>query len=377
MEKTSVSVGIQEKGKISVFQLTLLIFTIVIATADVLLPAFVAQEAKQDSWIAVIIGTISSLILVNLFLTLGLKYPNKTIVEYAVDILGVPLGKLVGFIYAYSLIFFTGTVVRKLGEIFVTSFNPDAPIYLFSITIMIVAAYSVYGGIEVIARVNEVLLPIGVIVLLLTGILNVAQMDFQRFLPILYDGWVPPLKGGLLVQTWLLKSFILLQLIPYVKDEEKKKIRKHINIVTVLLGQGLMIGVLAIAIFGPITEKLLFSALEYVRFVDLGPFLERFDVLIMLVWIAGIFINIVLYYYSAVLGLSQLLKLKTYRPMVTPVGVIIVSFSIIFARTMADITHFFHYIYPFYMFTVAAGIPFLLLVVSYLKDLKQKRRIMN
>jgi len=38
-----------EKGRISAIQLSFLIITFVISTADVFLPAYVYQESKQDS----------------------------------------------------------------------------------------------------------------------------------------------------------------------------------------------------------------------------------------------------------------------------------------------------------------------------------------
>ncbi|MFZ5967248.1 MAG: GerAB/ArcD/ProY family transporter [Bacillota bacterium] len=366
MNNELISKQIQERGKISAFQLTLLIITLVLATADVLLPAFVAQEAKQDSWISVIIGTVSALPIINLFLTLGLKYPDKTIVQYTCDILGKFFGKIVGFLYIYFFIFITSAVVRELEEIFVVSFNSDIPISLISIIIVLVAMYSLYGGLEVITRVNDVLLPLGIFVLLFVGFTNIPQMDLHHFLPVLYDGLIPPLKGGLLILTWLLKSIVLLQLIPFVKD--KKRIRKNIFIGTIALGNGLLIGVFTIAIFGPITEKLLFPALEYVRFARFGHYIENLDISIMLVWIGGIFINIAVYYYAAVLGLAQLFNLDSYKPMLTPVGVLIVCFSILIAKTLPEIIYFVHYIYPFYIFTIAFIIPALLLFVSMAKE---------
>jgi spore germination protein KB len=41
------------------------------------LPAYVAQEAQQDSWLSVIIGTLSSMLVILLFLALGLRYRDK------------------------------------------------------------------------------------------------------------------------------------------------------------------------------------------------------------------------------------------------------------------------------------------------------------
>ncbi len=161
MKRGSHLKDIEKREKISSFQLTLLIITLVISTADVLLPAFVAQEARQDSWVSVILGTISALIFINIFLTLALKYPDKTIVQYSSDILGNFFGKIVGFIYIYFLILTTALVVRQLEEIVDTLFFPTYIAPLFSILTVIIASYSAYHGIETIARVNNLLLPIG------------------------------------------------------------------------------------------------------------------------------------------------------------------------------------------------------------------------
>ncbi len=70
--------GLIENGKITARQLGFIAVTLVIATADVLLPALVALEAKQDAWISVIIATLVSLVVVTMIVTLGLRYPGST-----------------------------------------------------------------------------------------------------------------------------------------------------------------------------------------------------------------------------------------------------------------------------------------------------------
>ncbi|OCL27172.1 hypothetical protein U472_06765 [Orenia metallireducens] len=372
MDKVLDFKQLQEKGRVSNLQITLLIITLVIATADVLLPSFVAQQAQQDSWISVIVGTISGLIFINFFLVLGLKHSDKTIVQYACDILGKPLGKIVGFMYIYFFFFNTVITARELQEILGLFFNIETSI--FNILIIILAAYSLYGGLEVIARLNNMLLPLGMLTLVFIGLLNIPKMNFSYFLPILSEGIVPPLRGALLIQTWLLKSIVLLQLIPFIR--KKEKLHRNISIATIMLGNGLMVGVLLIAIFGPLTEHMIFPALGYVRLISFGKYIEHIDALIMLIWLAGIFINIAIYYYAAVLGLAQLLSLKTYKPMISPVGILIICFSIIIAKNQTELLDFIHYIYPFYISTIAIVIPTILLLVSIIKN-KHKRDEVN
>ena len=71
--------NIKEADKISPYQLLLLLITMIISTADIFLPKFVAEEAMRDSWLSVIIGTIFSIIVANIFISLGKRFPNKTL----------------------------------------------------------------------------------------------------------------------------------------------------------------------------------------------------------------------------------------------------------------------------------------------------------
>ncbi|PRX33580.1 spore germination protein KB [Orenia metallireducens] len=373
MNKASTFNQLLEKGRVSNFQITLLVITLVIATADVLLPSFVAQQAQQDSWISVIIGTISGLVFINLYLILGLKHSDKTIVQYACDILGKPLGKIVGFMYIYFFFFNTAITARELQEILGLFFNIETSI--FNLLIIAVAAYSIYGGLEVIARLNNMLLPLGMLTLVFIGVLNIPKMDFNYFLPVLFKGIVPPLRGALLIQTWLLKSIVLLQLIPFIT--KKEKLHRNISIATVLLGNALMVGVLLIAIFGPLTEHMIFPALGYVRVIRFGQYIEHIDAIIMLIWLTGIFINIAIYYYAAILGLAQLFSLKSYKPLITPGGILIICFSIIVAKNQTALLDFIHYIYPFYVSTIAIIIPAILLLISTIKNKNREDEVID
>lgn len=355
--------------EISAKQFLLLLVTYVISTADVFLPAFVAQEAKEDSWISVIIGTIGALIIANIFITLGLRYPKKTIIQYASDIVGIPIGKIIGFSYAYYFIFVAWAVTRELEEIFVTAFNPDAPIILYGIVTVIVAAYAVMNGLEVIARINELLLPIGLIVLFGISLLNIPNVDLTNFLPVFYNGIIPSLKGGLFVQTWLIETVITLMLIPYIK--EKEKARKYLNFAILILGGTLIVGASTIAVFGvSLTEKFLFPALEYVRYASLGPNIQNLDMGIMLVWITGIYIKIALSYFVGVLALTQVIGSRSYKRLMVPIGIIIIVFASASARMLIELIYSIKYILPFYFLVIALIIPSILLLISVIR--KQK-----
>lgn len=355
-----------EKGKISVLQFALLAITLVIATADLFLPAFVAQEAMQDAWISVIIATIYSVIIANIFLTLGLKYPHKTIIQYSCDILGKPLGKLTGFAYVYFYLYMSWSVARELGELFIIAFNPYANLAAYITLVIIVAAYAIWQGLEVIARVNQMLAPIGIGLLLFVALVNLPVTDLRNFLPIMHKGIHPSIRGSILIQAWMLEIVIFLQCIPFIKQQHK--IRKAANISLIILGFSMLIGVLTIAVFGSLTPKLILPALQYVRVAKLGEYFQHLDIMIAGIWITGIFIKTTIFFYVSVLASSQLFEIRSYKPMIIPIGTLLISFSLYATKRVTDMLHALHYIFPFFSLTMSSIIPSILLIVSILRN---------
>lgn len=356
----------QEKGRISAFQLGLLNITMIIATADVFLPAFVAREARQDSWIAVIIGTIASLIVANVIITLGLRHPEKTLSQYCCDILWKPLGIIVALLYLLMYLIIAYGSARELAEIFITSFNPNAPTSFYSIVIILVSAYAVKKGFEVIARINDILLPIGLFVLFFIAVVNIPKMDMKNYLPVMYNGIYPSIRGAILISSFILETVILLQFIPFVRD--KNNIRKYINTSIIIVGLGLLLGVLTIAVLGvAVTEKMLFPALQFVRVASIGRHITNLDISIMVVWFSGIYIKIATTYYAVVLAIAQLFNFKTYKNMIIPVGLLIIAFSIYNAKNTAEVVHFIHHIFPMLMISMGVIVPTLLLIASFVK----------
>ncbi len=360
--------NIKEADKISPYQLLLLLITMIISTADIFLPKFVAEEAMRDSWLSVIIGTIFSIIVANIFISLGKRFPNKTLGEFSCDILGKPLGKLVGIFYIYFYLFISWAVLRELLELYVMSFNNEAPKLFYGIVAVMICMYAVSKGVKSISVVNAILLPMGMVTLIIIAIFNIPLTNINNFLPFLYEGLPPIFKGALLIQAWLLETVVILVYLPFLKD--KKKIRGVTILSIILLGLTLLVGILTISVFGEITEKMVFPALYYVRVASFGDFLERLDILFAGVWISGILIKVMIFYHIALVEISNVFSLKSYKAMIIPVGILIAIMSLTTNR-LSDILSFLHFIWPFFSLTASFLIPSVLLIVSVIRKKRE------
>ncbi|MGB9804184.1 GerAB/ArcD/ProY family transporter [Desulfofundulus sp.] len=325
-----------EKGRISSRQLAMLLFTLVVSTIDVYLPAVVAGVAGRDAWIAIFLAVFYALIIWWVAIALASRFPRQTVIQYSKQVLGPILGGFVGLLLILFFIFVGGTIARILGDIMATAFMPRTPLVVFAAAVVVVAFYAAFCGLEVIARVNEILLPLGVAAIIFVGAACLPQVDFSNFLPVLEKGLGRVNWASIILVSILAEIVIVLMLYPYLSDQP----RVGVSGLWVILGLGLamLIGVLAIGLFSAeVTAAMNFPALEMVRSIRLGPLMTHLDVVIVAVWVGGIFIKLALLYYVTALGLAQWLGLNSYRSLLAPVGIWMVALALSAYHSLNDV----------------------------------------
>ncbi len=67
-----------EKGKLTVRQFSILVVLFTIGTSILLAPSLLFTRAKQDAWLAAILGLLAGLLAVWLYGTLGKRFPDLT-----------------------------------------------------------------------------------------------------------------------------------------------------------------------------------------------------------------------------------------------------------------------------------------------------------
>lgn len=359
-------VQILEKGKISSFQLGLLIFTTIISTSDVFLPSLVAKYSGRDSWVSVIIATVVSMALAYIFITLAKKYPNKTPTIYLREIFGKGFGTLIALLIWLYFMFIAWYVVRELAQIFTVSFIPEAPIAIYIIISTLLASYGVYLGLEVITRTNEILLPIGVFALLISSIISIPNINLKYFLPIMDIDIPSILRGSSLIFAWFCEGFIILQLYPFVSD--KKNVPKALYLCFFFIGIGMLFGMLTYAVFGPLTPKLMFPVLEFIRYGSISKYLQNFEVLTMIIWMSGIFVKILIFFYVSALSFAEIFNLKSYRFVIIPLCFTIISLSHHSISRIIEVGKFLSTIFPLYDTVMTVILPILILLSGFVKQ---------
>jgi spore germination protein KB len=356
-----------EKGKISSRQAILLMVTVNIATVILAVPAITVKHARQDAWISVILATGAGLLIALLVTALGLRFPRENIFQYPARILGRWPGNLVGLLYVAWFLHINAGVIREYGEFLVTVFMPDTPLLVFNLVVVAIAAYTVRNGLEVFTRVNEIFLPLVIGLMLISTFLVSKEINLQRLLPVADVGAVQMIKGALVPLAWFGEIVTIAVIIPYLNKPQESC---RVAVTAILISGSVFIIVVlqAIVLFGPdLLEAFIFPGMTKYRIINVANFLGRLEALVMTAWVTAGFVKIATFYWVIVLGSAQIFRLQDYRPLVLPVGALLLAFSILNHPSSMDLHNFVARVFPFFALTFEIAIPLLLLMVALIR----------
>ncbi|KLU63476.1 spore germination protein YndE [Peptococcaceae bacterium CEB3] len=357
-----------EQGKIDSKQAILLMMSTVLPTAILTVPAVTVKFAQQDAWLSLLVALSVALIIALLIVNLGLRFPGKTLFVYPEEILGKIVGKIICGLYIGYFLQLGSAVVREFSLFLGATIMPNTPIVVFTILIIAVAAYAVRNGLEVLSRFNQLFIPLsGLLVIMF--LLSSKEMNLTRVLPIFDTGLVPVLKGAAYPLNWLGLIVTMGVMLPYL-NKPRRAYRVAV-IATLLNGLFLLASIMgALLLFGPhLTANWLYPTYDAVRVICLDHVVERFESIILVMWLLGGFVKLGVFYYGAVLGSAQWFVLEDYRPLVIPVGVILGALSfLLYGENVADLDHFFTDAgIPSSVLIFEIGIPLALLSVDLLR----------
>lgn len=358
--------------KVSPKQVVFLILTCILATVDVFVPNVVAQYAGRDAWISALAAAAIGFLIYRIILMLCLHFPNLSLAGFNRLLLGKYLGGLVTVVYIISFLVFCAVAMVQFAVIMPMAFKPESSIYLWDLLILLPALYVASLGISVSARMNELLLPLGLLVLLLVVGLNIPEMELKEYLPVFNHGYLPAAKGAFIIGANLAYSILILAILPMINKNEKMTNLGPVGFV--LISFILLVGTAAIPLWGPnLTGMMLFPALEMIRNIDIG-FLTRLDALMMGMWYTGFFIFIAIFSYAAAFLTRDLFNLKSYKPILWFYGIIIMIIADIKITNVSMLRMLFTWPLAVLLYILGLVIPLLLYMVAKLRGYSRQER---
>ncbi|MGC5328082.1 GerAB/ArcD/ProY family transporter [Brevibacillus sp. SYSU BS000544] len=355
-----------EKGRISAFQMGVMIFPTILATGILIVPSITAAHAKNDLWLSPIWGSIVGFISVYIICYLGLLFPKQSIIQYSQQIIGKFPGQILGFLYLFFILHINGVIVREYAEFTVGVILPMTPINVVMGAQLLVCSFAVRGGVEVLGRIALVFFPAFMFLFLLVHILLLPDLKPEFLFPVLENGVKPSIMGSIIPAGWFSEVFLIAFLIPFVTDT--KRCGKLGGIfICLVMGAMVISNLVILFLFGNTVSTLVYPFMRAASYVSLADFFENLEAVVMTFWIGGLFVKISVFYYANVIGAAQLFQLSDYRPIILPIGFLTLLFSIWGIPRFEDLSHFVTFTGPFYLTFFGTIIPFLLMVIALLR----------
>ncbi|WP_045521740.1 GerAB/ArcD/ProY family transporter [Neobacillus niacini] len=355
-----------EKGKISSLQMAIMIYPTIVATAILGVPAITAKYAKNDLWLSPVLASFIGFVTVYIVHQLHKLFPNQTVIQFSEQIMGKVGGKMLGFLFLFFYIPNIGQLIRSYGEFIVDSFLIKTPISLVMGSMVLLCAFVVNGGIEVLGRVAELFFPILIIGLIILITLLSPDFEFKNIFPMFEGGIMPSIKGAIVPSAWFTEFFLLIFLLPFLADQEKGMKYGMMSVFAVMMTL-VVVNLSVYFVLGETTSSKVYPVMNAVRYISLADFFDNLESVTMALWILGAFVKISVFYYVAALGTAQWLNLSDYRPVIWPLGILFVEFSFWSFPSAMETSRYDIIAFPIYGFLMQTVIPLFLLVIAVVR----------
>jgi len=317
-----------KQDTLNVRTFTILVVFFMIGTSILITPAGLTLVAKQDAWLAAIVGIGINILSVLIYVSLGKRYGDKTLIEMCHLAFGKWIGNIFGLCFIAFFYLLTSLMIGDLGFFLTTQTLPETPIEILLIIFVIIVIFAVRAGMVVYSRAVQIFFPILFFMLCLLIIPIFPQIDLIDFEPILEYGFKPVVKAGFSFSGFQ-EMIVLLMIYPYVA---KSATRGRGFVGGTVIGGTVLIIITAgcIGVMGAaVTANQLFPAYVLAKNINIGHFLERIEGIMMFIWILSIVMKIVMTFDASLIGFCQLFKLKDTKPYVIPMGLGLIALALL------------------------------------------------
>ncbi|MGV2964207.1 GerAB/ArcD/ProY family transporter [Paenibacillus sp. FSL H8-0317] len=303
------------EGNISTRQAVVVIVNYMLGAGILTLPRTTSKAVgTPDVWISII---LSGLIITGvgiILVTLCRRFPEKTVFQFTREITGSWIAYILGFAMIMYFMVIAAFEIRVMAEVTGMYLLERTPTWAIVMVFMWIGIYLISGGLAVIVRVFEIILPITLIIFVIEILLSNQLFEIGNLRPVLGEGIMPVLKGlkpSLLAYTGYEVMFVMTA---YMKNPKKSNVAMSWGIIisTMIYLITVVMVVGSLSLDGIKTRT--WPTLDLVRSFEIqGLIFERFESLLLVIWIMQIFSSFTITHYCASVGIRDLFRTKKIK----------------------------------------------------------------
>lgn len=328
------------KFKIANYQLFSMLIVVTSSLGHLVIVHQVFVYAGRDSWFAGLLGALIGMIMIYLYFKFVLGQHNLSLIQRIENICGKWFG---GFISSLYVIFFISVAAFSSKEMisFIRIIYPKTPLLVFLITQFVLILLLVRSGVEVLARMAQLFLPMLILCGLASSLLSIPDKDPTLLQPFLDRPFIEIWQGVLMFATMFCELIVFTMFVYEAKAPRKIPKQSLFMILLILIFvTGPLTG--PIMIFDePIAQSLAYPTYSEIQYIRLSGIVDRLDILGVLMWTVGGFLRTSIFLYAALRGITQILRCSRENTFGLPIVLLTFGATLSITSLSREEVHYF------------------------------------
>lgn len=359
-----------EDGRISPYGLTILAIGFLAGSSLMIVPG---QAVKQDTWATLGLGMVEGMAVSLVYCGLAARMRPAGFPQICKQAYGRLFGPVVAVLYLWFLFHLGSLVMTNLEDFVSVVMLLRTPQSVIVAVLIIAVTVVVRYGLSAIARVSQAVMPYVLVSLGATILMLIPDYRLSRLMPVLTTPLPKLLLYGHITASFPFNEAVaFMMVLPYVKGKPGSRAMFPALLVA---GVALILAALRnTAALGALRPLQVYSSYGATRLIDLANFFTRLESLVAVDFLGTAFLKICVLLFGVSLGLSQLLGLKSYKPVVFPTGILMGALSLLNFQNVGENLAVADRGWPVYAAFFQIVIPAVTLLVVALRRLPGRER---
>lgn len=280
----------------------------------------------RDLWLAYLFAAILAILI---WATITKVFERNPDLDFF-SMMDYAFGKILGHIITFILLVYAflscTTSMSLFGRFAQLTALPKTPQIILPLLILLLAAWALKSGLEVLARGASLLFYFIITTFIYFVIFSLPLINLRNILPILQNGILPPLKSALTIFTNQFGDVLLLLAI-YPNIRRAPARRKTMMWAMVASGLAMFI-ISTMTVFtlgGKQTSSEFFPVFSIMAIRNIGGYIQHTEILTSIAMTFFVFIRQTLCLYFIAKGFQYLFHTTAYQRLLTPLALLTVS----------------------------------------------------
>ena len=308
-------------------QLSYVMINAIILKMIMTFPRNIFMICANSAWMA---GIVSTAVALGLFCLIKRLYcPKSNVIDISYKLGGVPLRIITGLAVFLVLSLNFISIMRIFPEIIHLVLLQKTYVEFIDMVFIIAVIFGSWCGIEAIARVHQIFIPIAGIVFAAFIIMLLPDIKGVNLLPIFGNGAVALTKGSLSVMSIFSDLLMLNILIPFAKDPDDWKGAGNKSIIIGGICASLIFLAYGLCYAYPASSEFIVPIYQLERLINLSDFFSRLETVFQFIWSISILLYSALYLAVISETWRESFGLHHTKPLCAPITLTLIGVALI------------------------------------------------